>query len=246
MIEGVLNHCTDMEVRRQYVDSHGQTEIAFAFSKLLGFDLAPRIKAISRAKLYVPHAGAAFALKNLSPVLTRNINWKEIERQYDEMVKYASAMKAGTSDPETILRRFTRTGVMHPTYKALAELGRAIKTIFACRYLRSEKFRQEIQEGLNVMENWNSATKFVHFGRGGEISSNKREDQEVAVQALHLLQNCMVYVNTQMYQEVLTSADWQNKMTPEDFRGITPLIYGHVNPYGRFEIDLENRIIANA
>jgi hypothetical protein len=32
MIEGVLRHCTDMTVDRQYVDSHGQSEVAFAFS----------------------------------------------------------------------------------------------------------------------------------------------------------------------------------------------------------------------
>ncbi len=39
MIEGVLRHCTDMEIDRQYVNSHGQSEVVFAFSFLLGFDL---------------------------------------------------------------------------------------------------------------------------------------------------------------------------------------------------------------
>ncbi|WP_327437542.1 Tn3 family transposase [Sinorhizobium meliloti] len=31
MIEGVLRHCTDMEIQRQYVDSHGQSAVGFAF-----------------------------------------------------------------------------------------------------------------------------------------------------------------------------------------------------------------------
>lgn len=41
-IEGVLRHCTDLEVQRNYVDSHGQSHVAFAFAYLLGFELMPR------------------------------------------------------------------------------------------------------------------------------------------------------------------------------------------------------------
>jgi TnpA family transposase len=50
MIEGVIHHCTEMEVDRQYVDSHGQSTVAFAFCRLLGFLLLPRLKAIHFAK----------------------------------------------------------------------------------------------------------------------------------------------------------------------------------------------------
>ena len=57
MMEGVLRHYTDMEIERQYVDSHGQSEVAFAFSHLLGFDLLPRLKAIAKQKLHVVEAG---------------------------------------------------------------------------------------------------------------------------------------------------------------------------------------------
>jgi hypothetical protein len=56
MIEGVLRHCTDMEIQRQYVDSHGQSAVGFAFCHLLGFELAPRLKAIARQKLALPRA----------------------------------------------------------------------------------------------------------------------------------------------------------------------------------------------
>lgn len=52
MINGVLRHCTEMEIDRQYVDTHGQNTVAFAFCRLLGFELMPRLKNINKQKLY--------------------------------------------------------------------------------------------------------------------------------------------------------------------------------------------------
>ncbi|WP_443070588.1 Tn3 family transposase [Streptomyces sp. SLBN-115] len=39
MIEGVLRHCTDVEIDRQYTDTHGASIIGFAFAHMLGFSL---------------------------------------------------------------------------------------------------------------------------------------------------------------------------------------------------------------
>ena len=49
-------------------------------------------------------------------------------------------------------------------------------------------------------------------------------------------------MNTRMMQSVLAEPYWSKRMLPEDYRGLTPLIYGHVNPYGRFDLDLGRRI----
>jgi TnpA family transposase len=140
------------------------------------------------------------------------------------------------------LRRFTRSGVQHPTYQALAELGKAVKTIFLCQYLHAEALRREIHEGLNVVENWNSANSFIFYGKGGEIASNRLDDQELAVLALHLLQLSLVYVNTLMLQQVLAEETWRERLTPEDLRALTPLLYSHVNPYGTFRLDMQERL----
>lgn len=242
MIEGVLRHDTDAEIDRTYVDSHGQSEVAFAFCKLLGFQLLPRLKGIAAQRLYLPGPGSSGDYANLSGILTRAIDWELIERQYDEMVRYATALAERTADPEAILRRFTRSNVQHPTYRALAELGKAMKTIFLCRYLGDEHLRREIHEGLNVVETWNSANGFIFFGRGGEVVGNRVEDQEASVAALHLLQSCLVYVNTLMLQRVLEEQAWRSRMTEADLRGLTPLVWSHVSPYGTFDLDMDAQL----
>ena len=239
---GVLRHCTDMEIDRQYVDSHGQSAVGFAFCSLLGFDLLPRLKAINRQKLYVPDAHSGAHYTNLTPILERPINWALIEQQYDEMVKYTTALREGTADAESIMRRFTRDNAQHPTYKALIELGKAVKTIFLCHYLQSEALRREIHEGLNVVENWNSANAFIFYGKGGEIASNRLEEQELAVLSLHLLQICLVCVNTLMIQTVLGRPDWADRLMDTDRRALSPLLTSHINPYGQIVLNMDKRI----
>ncbi|HNB23729.1 MAG TPA: Tn3 family transposase, partial [Candidatus Melainabacteria bacterium] len=247
MLEGVLRHCTSMSVEKAYTDTHGKSEIGFAFCCLLGdFELLPRIKGIKKQKLYRPEVGNPQAFENLQPVLTRPINWEIIRQQYDEMVKLAAAIKCGTADAESILRRFTSDSPQHPTYTALLELGRAKKTIFLCRYLKSEELRREIHQGLNVIEHWNSVNGFIHFAKMGEFASNDLATQELSMLALHLLQNCMVYINTLMLQEILAEKAWADRLTPEDLRGLNPLAHRHINPFGDMSIDMNTRIALKA
>jgi hypothetical protein len=56
-----------------------------------------------------------------------------------------------------------------------------------------------------------------------------------------LIQNCMVYINTLMIQTVLARPYWQGRLTPRDYAALTPLIWEHVNPYGRFDLDMSTR-----
>ena len=243
MIEGVLHHCTEMEVDRQYVDTHGQSIIAFAFCYLLGFDLMPHFKGIDKQKLVRPDKKIAGDYCNLDPIFAKSsTKWVPIMQQYDEMIKLATALLERTADAEAILRRFLRGQAQHPVYAALLELGKAAKTLFLCKYLGSKQVRREINTGLNVIERWNGVNGFIHFGKGGEISTNRLKDQEVSVLSLHLLQSSMVHVNTLMIQDVLSDPLWLARMTERDMAALSPLPHSHFNPYGEFNLDMHERL----
>jgi Tn3 transposase DDE domain len=59
---------------------------------------------------------------------------------------------------------------------------------------------------------------------------------------LHVLQICLVYVNTLMIQRVLTGPGWTQRMLPDDLCALTPLIYTQVTPYGILRLDYDQRL----
>jgi hypothetical protein len=157
-------------------------------------------------------------------------------------IKHVIALKIGTMEPDIFVRRFSKDNYQHPVYRAIIEIGKVSKTNFLCRYLMIEELRIEIHEAQNVVERLNSVMGFIFYGKLGEISTNIKEYQELGIVCLHLLQACMAYINTLIFQKVLSQPEWQNILTPEDKRALNVLFHSHINPYGLFPLDLSKRL----
>ncbi len=93
-----------------------------------------------------------------------------------------------------------------------------------------------------MVENWNSANDVIFYGKDGVLTGSDREHLEISMLALHLLQASLVYINTLLVQKVLADRRWRDRLTPEDCRALSPLFWTHVNPYGRFRLDMDRRL----
>ena len=232
MIEGAMHHRTDMDVEANYVDSHGQSEIGFGLTRLLGFELKPRLKRINHTKLYVPDTELRAGIPDLVPVLARRgpIRWDLIAEQYDQLVRYATAIdnqhRLDRGDPAPVHPRGDP-----PHLPGDAGSGPRATHDLLVSLPRSRDEQREVNSGLNVMESWNGANSQIHYGKAGDIASNRRDEQEMTVLCLHVAQAAMVYVNTLMIQDILDDDEWATTFTPEDYRGLTPLIWAHVAIY---------------
>jgi hypothetical protein len=94
-----------------------------------------------------------------------------------------------------------------------------------------------------VVEQWNSANIVIFYGKNSEIATNWLENQEIVVLSLHLLQICLVYINTLMMQRILSEKHWLKLRHKDDLRDLTSLIGGPINPYGTFWLDLDERLL---
>jgi TnpA family transposase len=204
--------CMYPQLRRHALPS--AVAFAFAFSRLLGFELLPRLRAIHARKLHGPETGQPDAYPNLQRILTRPINRALGREQYDHMIKYATALRIGTAETEAILRRFTRDNLRHPTYRALIELGKAVRTVFLRRYVSTEALRREIHEACRWWRTGTAPTGSSTMARAASSPAT----EEPSMLSLQLHQISLVLVNKLMIQHVLGEDRSANAMSPEDLR----------------------------
>ena len=63
--------------------------------------------------------------------------------------------------------------------------------------------------------------------------------------ALHLLKSALVHINTMLVERILAKPAWASRLTPVDRRALTPLFWTHVNPYGKFTLDMDSQLDLN-
>lgn len=124
----------------------------------------------------------------------------------------------------------------------MLEVGRAQKSIFVAKYLHDRKLQHEIEAGLNVVENFNNGNDVICFGRAGEFTSNRRDQQQRSMLALKMLQTALVYVNTLLIKDILADDTWTHPLTDKDKRGLTPLFWTHLAPYGEVKLNMDRRL----
>ncbi|MFF0311911.1 Tn3 family transposase [Streptosporangium sp. NPDC004379] len=87
-----------------------------------------------------------------------------------------------------------------------------------------------------------TANHDLFYGKDGDLTGSDKESQEVSMLALHLLQSALVHVNTLLLQDILSKEKWRERLTDADRRALSPPFWTHVNPYGRFEPDMNSHL----
>lgn len=248
-IEGVIRQCGSEDVAQLAVDTHGFTDFAMSLSRLLGFDLCPRLAHLRDRRLHVPRDHDVPA--ELAAVTDADVRLDLIERAWDELVRIAASVQSGQCTAVQALTRFGAAARGQPVYEAGVHLGRLFRTIFLIDYFTNRAFRHEMQHALNRGEAVHTVQRAIHYGKI-PLELTRHDASLAAVSsALTLLSNAVMAWNTLHMQRALDAIEaiGGEAMRAEDLRQIAPTHLDGINLRGTFEFPIAryaHRLLPNS
>jgi TnpA family transposase len=149
VLDGVLYNESDLELEEQYTDMHGYTEINFAAFAMLGKRFCPRIREISKQRIYRIDTKRDYGI--LEPLVSRKektIRMDWIIDQPESMGQFYATIKSGHTTASVALKRLYSMSRKNQFFRANRELGRIFKTEFILQYMSQPTLRRQIRHGL--------------------------------------------------------------------------------------------------
>ena len=140
VLDGLMEHETELDPRTVFTDTHGYTEVVMATAALLGKALAPRIARMHQLTLRKVDRSRHYP--NLDPILDGTVKPHLVRRAWDETVRVIASIYARTASPSLILHRLGSYARQHSVHQALNEIGRVERTLHVLRTIADEEFRR--------------------------------------------------------------------------------------------------------
>ncbi|MCY7348125.1 MAG: transposase [Pyrinomonadaceae bacterium] len=239
VIDGLL-HNEVIKSDIHSTDSHGFTEIVFGVTHLLGFSFAPRLKQLSKHRLYSFEKRKIYENLGFKILPKLYIDTKLIEDNWDDILRFVATIKLKHTTASQLFKRLNSYSKQHPLYQALKEFGKIIKTLFILRYIDDVELRQAIEKQLNKIEHAHRFAKAIAFGSSQEITQAEKEDQDISAECRRLIENSVICWNYLYLTHKLTKADKIEK--DELLKAIKEgsiITRRHINFHGEYDFSEE-------
>jgi TnpA family transposase len=227
VLDGLMHHESSIDIREHYTDTAGAIDHVFGLCHLLGFRFAPRIRDLADRRLYV--VGARTGYKALDPLIGGAVDFRVIAENWDEILRLAASIKAGTVTPSAILRRLAAYPRQNALAKALKEIGRLERTLFTLDWISDPALRRRSNAGLNKGEAHHALKRAVFFHRLGEIRDRTFENQRYRASGLNLAVAAIILWNTVYLGRAVGEPRSRGEMIPDELLShIAPLGWEHI------------------
>lgn len=241
----LLDQETELEPAEIMTDTAAYADSVFALFWLLGYQFSPRLADVGSARLWRIDRNADYG--PLDDLARHRIDTGLIERNWDDLLRLAGSLKLGHLQVGSVMRMLQVKDRPTSLARALAELGRIVKTLHVLGYVHDEEKRRSILTQLNRHEFRHRLVRRVCHGERGEIKRLYRQGQEEQLGALGLVLNGIALWNATYIQaalDQLASEGWT--VEPADVARISPLTFRHINFLGRYAFELPQAIAEGA
>jgi len=223
VLDGLLHHECSLKIREHYTDTAGAIDHVFGLCHLLGFRFAPRIRDLADRRLYVADGRTAYT--TLNPMIGGTIDFRVIAENWNETLRLAASIKAGTVAPSVLMRRLAAYPKQNALAKTLREIGRLERTLFMLDWISDPALRRRTNAGLNKGEARNALARAVFFHRLGEIRDRTFENQRYRASGLNLAVAAIILWNTVYLGRAVAELRAQGEV-------ISDLLLSHIAPLG--------------
>lgn len=241
ILDGLLEHQTQLQPVEVMADTAGASDIVFGLFWLLGYQFSPRLDDVGEAAFWRLDPTADYGV--LNSIARSRVNTKLIARNWDDWLRLAGSLHQGTVSASELMRSLLRSKRPSTLARALSALGRIPKTLYMLAYIDDEHYRRRILTQLNRGESRHSVARAVFHGQRGELRQRYREGQEDQLGALGLVVNAIVLWNT-IYMEAALQPlrDEGVEVRDEDVARLSPLVHRHINFQGRHSFALTESV----
>ncbi|MDV6376184.1 Tn3 family transposase [Deinococcus arenicola] len=241
LLAGLLEQQTRLDPREIMTDTHDSSDVVFGLFALLGYTFSPRLADLPDQRFWRLDREADYGA--LSDLSRHTLDGRLIAAHWEDMLRLAGSLKLGKVGATGVMRTLQRGGSLSGLGRAIAEFGRARKTLYLLHYVHDEAYRQRILRQLNRGEQRHSVARAVFYGQKGELRQKYREGMEDQLGALGLVVNAIVLWNTRYMGVVLDELrSTGHPVLEADVARLTPLLHDHIHMLGKYDFTLPEAV----
>ena len=241
VLDGLLYHESDLEIDEHYTDTHGYTEANFAAFALLGKRFCPRIRSLSKQRIYrIDKTRDYGPLQSMLGRPDRQLHLDWIEEEWDRIGQFFCSMALGHTTASVAMKRLVAFGSGNHFYRAVRDLGRVFKTEFVLDYLTRPALRRRVRQGLLKSEELHALARSVFYGKLGKADWRDFRRQMSTASCLLLILAAIIFWQIKEIEQILNDESGQNltgdTVQYDLLEHVSPVGWDNITLYGEYEL----------
>jgi TnpA family transposase len=242
LFDVIYNNTSDIRPDRVSTDTHGRNNVNSAILHIFGYLFAPRLKTLNQdSKLvYAFQNPQAYQDCLIKPI--RKINRALIKEEWENIQRIIVSLALKETTQCIIIRKLSSTKRKNKTQKALWEFDNIISSLYFLNYIDNVLLRQHVQKAVNRVESYHKLKRAIFHDNFGRFRVKTEVEQEIWSECTRLIANSVIFYNSYFLSKILEERKKAGTMEDADiFKKISPVAWKHINFYGRFEFQKENK-----